>query len=101
MAGVSGRGSQPLSTANTPITAITTPTAILVAAAAARPTRAPHPARTAEAAFLDVVYSSSVAPANDPTNPAVTLPINGTAPPTAAPTSPPMTRPQPARCDPP
>src|SRR2546428_13674503 len=100
-AGVTRRSGQPLSTANTAITAITTPTAILAAAAAARPTRAPHPACTAEAAVPDVVYSSSVAPAKDPTNPAITLPIKGTGTPIAAPTRPPTRAPHPARRDPP
>src|SRR3989454_3220106 len=50
---------QPRSAANTPITAITIPSAIFAAAAAARPTTAPHPARAAVPVVRDSEYSRS------------------------------------------
>src|SRR2546422_6832910 len=65
---------QPRSAANTPITAITIPSAIFAAAAAARPTTAPHPARTAVPVVRDSEYSNSAAPANEPRNAPITLP---------------------------
>src|SRR5438132_10929622 len=72
------RPAQPRSAANTPNTAITIPSAIFAAAAAARPTTAPHPARTAVPVVRDSEYSNSAAPANQPRNAPITLPTIGT-----------------------
>src|SRR5207253_803776 len=92
---------QPRSAANSPRTAITTPRAIFAAAAVARPTTAPHPARTAVAGARDSEYSNSAAPANDPTNAPITLPTIGTGTPITAPTIPPTRAPQADRREPP
>src|SRR5438552_2693129 len=91
---------QPRSAANSPRTAITTPRAIFAAAAVARPTTAPHPARTAVAGARDSEYSNSAAPANDPTNAPITLPTIGTGTPITAPTIPPTRAPQADRHEP-
>src|SRR2546426_3955411 len=92
---------QPRSAANTPITAITIPTAIFAAAAAARPTTAPPPARTAVPVVRDSEYSNSAAPANEPRNAPITLPTIGTGTPSTAPTIPPTRAPHADRRDPP
>src|SRR5256714_11256362 len=92
---------QPRSAANTPITAITIPSAIFAAAAAARPTTAPHPARTAVPVVRDSEYSNSAAPANEPRNAPITLPTIGTGTPSPAPTIPPTRAPHADRRDPP
>src|SRR2546426_8248660 len=92
---------QPRSAANTPITAITIPSAIFAAAAAARPTTAPHPARTAVPVVRDSEYSNSAAPANEPRNAPITLPTIGTGTPSTAPTIPPTRAPHADRRDPP
>lgn len=68
------------------MTAITTPNAILPAAAAARPSTAPQPAPRAPSALRALEYSNSAAPANDPTNPPSTDPTTGTGTPMTAPT---------------
>src|SRR2546426_2921272 len=95
------RPAQPRSAANTPITAITIPSAIFAAAAAARPATAPHPARTAVPVVRDSEYSNSAAPANDPRNAPITLPTIGTGTPSTAPTIPPTRAPHADRRDPP
>src|SRR2546430_1675675 len=87
--------------ANTPRTAITTPSAIFAAAAAARPTTAPHPARTAVSGARDSEYSNRAAPTNDPRNAPITLPTIGTGTPITAPTIPPTSAPHADRREPP
>src|SRR2546425_7336858 len=92
---------QPRSAENSPRTAMTTPSAILAAAAVARPTTAPHPTRTAVPGVRDREYSNTTAPANEPRNAPITLPIMGTGTPIAAPTIPPTSAPHADRGEPP
>src|SRR5439155_10153211 len=67
----------------------------------ARPTTAPHPARTAVSGARDSEYSNTAAPANDPRNAPTTLPTMGTGTPIAAPTMPPTSAPHADRREPP
>src|SRR5204863_9014106 len=92
---------QPRNAANTATPAITIPSAIFAAAAVARPSTAPHPARTAVPAARDSEYSNSAAPANDPRNAPITLPTIGTGTPNTAPTIPPTSAPHAERREPP
>ncbi len=75
--------------------------AIFTAAAAARPSTAPHPALAATPECRWRVYSKIAAPMNAPTKPPITDPMIGTGTPTIAPTIPPISAPHPARLDPP
>src|SRR3954471_21862463 len=87
--------------ANSAATTITTPIAILPAAAAARPRTAPQPALAATPDCRARVNSNTAAPMNAPTNPPTTEPMMGTGTPTMAPITPRTGPPQPARLDPP
>src|SRR2546430_2326162 len=92
---------QPRRAADTPITAITIPSAIFATAAAPRPPTAPDPARTAVRVVRDSESSNSAAPANEPRNAPITLPTIGTGTPSPAPTIPPTRAPHADRRDPP